>query len=208
MLARVMARPLRIEFAGATYRVMAPGNQGRAIFLDDRDRRRFLETVEEACGKTGWRIHAYLVMGNHYHLLVEMPEANLVSGMKWLQGTYTHGVIALAGRASANGPLHQRQRRGAKNGVGRAASVPKSQCQTGAFGRAGGDTQCTNTNFLGLTFLRWAASIRASRDRAGTYGRAGGDKMNGYQFPRTDPFNYEFRPDCRTQMMPSQSEEC
>jgi REP element-mobilizing transposase RayT len=84
-----MARPLRIEYAGAVYHVMARGNQGQAIFRDERDRLRFLETLGEACAKTGWRIHAYVLMGNHYHLLVETPEGNLVKGMKWLQGTYT-----------------------------------------------------------------------------------------------------------------------
>ena len=84
-----MARPLRVEYAGAAYHVMARGNQGDAIFQDDRDRRRFLETLAEACEKTGWRIHAYVLMANHYHLLVETPEANMVAGMKWLQGTYT-----------------------------------------------------------------------------------------------------------------------
>ena len=84
-----MARPLRVEYAGAAYHVMARGNRGAAIFQDDRDRTRFLETLAEACEKTGWRIHAYVLMGNHYHLLVETPEANLVAGMKWLQGTYT-----------------------------------------------------------------------------------------------------------------------
>jgi len=84
-----MARPLRIEYAGAVYHVMARGNQGQAIFRDDKDRGRFLETLGEACEKTGWRVHAYVLMGNHYHLLVETPEGNLVAGMKWLQGTYT-----------------------------------------------------------------------------------------------------------------------
>jgi len=84
-----MARPLRIEYPGATYHVMARGNQGRPIFEDDLDRRRFLETLGEACAKSGWRIHAWVLMGNHYHLLVETPEANLVAGMQWLQGTYT-----------------------------------------------------------------------------------------------------------------------
>jgi REP element-mobilizing transposase RayT len=84
-----MPRPLRIEYPGAAYHVMARGNQGRAIFEDDKDRQRFLETLGEACEKTGWRVHAYVLMGNHYHLLVETPEANLVAGMKWLQGTYT-----------------------------------------------------------------------------------------------------------------------
>ena len=54
-----------------------------------QDRKLFLETLGEACQKTGWRIHAYVLMGNHYHLLVETPEPNLVAGMKWLQGAYT-----------------------------------------------------------------------------------------------------------------------
>ena len=84
-----MARPLRIEYVGAVYHVMARGNQGQPIFRDDKDRRRFLETLGEAAEKTGWRIHAYVLMGNHYHLLVETPEGNLVAGMKWLQGAYT-----------------------------------------------------------------------------------------------------------------------
>jgi REP element-mobilizing transposase RayT len=87
--AQIMARPLRIEYPGAAYHVIARGNQGRPIFEDDKDRERFLETLGEACGKTGWRIHAWVLMGNHYHLLIETPEANLVTGMKWLQGTYT-----------------------------------------------------------------------------------------------------------------------
>jgi putative transposase len=59
------------------------------IFRDDRDRIRLLETLGEACEKTGWRIHAYVLMFNHYHLLLEAPQPNLVAGMKWLQGTYT-----------------------------------------------------------------------------------------------------------------------
>jgi len=84
-----MARPLRIEYPGAVYHVMARGNQGEPIFGDNQDRRCFLETLGEACEKTGWRVHAYVLMGNHYHLLVETPEGNLVAGMKWLQSTYT-----------------------------------------------------------------------------------------------------------------------
>ena len=59
------------------------------MFLDNRDREVFLKTLGEACEKTGWRIHAYVLMPNHYHLLVETPEANLVKGMSWLQGTFT-----------------------------------------------------------------------------------------------------------------------
>jgi putative transposase len=84
-----MARKIRIEYAGAAYHVMARGNQGESVFADDRDRRTWLATLAEACEKTGWRIHAYVLMSNHYHLLLETPEANLVAGMKWLQSTYT-----------------------------------------------------------------------------------------------------------------------
>ena len=84
-----MARKIRIEYAGAAYHVMARGNQGRAIYADERDRKLWLATLGEACEKTGWRLHACVMMNNHYHLLLETPEANLVAGMKWLQGTYT-----------------------------------------------------------------------------------------------------------------------
>src|SRR5882724_5993411 len=84
-----MARPIRIQYPGAVYHVMARGNHGQVVFGDDTDRKLLLGTLGEACEKTGWRIHAYVLMGNHYHLLVETPEPNLVAGMKWLQGTYT-----------------------------------------------------------------------------------------------------------------------
>lgn len=84
-----MARQLRIEFPGAFYHVMARGDRREPIFADDDDRRRFLSTLAEACESTGWVIHAYVLMGNHYHLLIETPEPNLVRGMTWLQGTYT-----------------------------------------------------------------------------------------------------------------------
>lgn len=94
-----MARKLRIEYGGATYHVMARGNQGRDIYADDGDRKLWLRTLTQACEKTGWRIHAWVMMGNHYHLLLETPEPNLVAAMKWFQGTYTqrynarHGVF-------------------------------------------------------------------------------------------------------------------
>ncbi|SPE61706.1 hypothetical protein SBV1_740039 [Verrucomicrobia bacterium] len=84
-----MARALRIEYPGAIYHVMARGNQGQKIYADDGDRKLWLSTLGQAWRRTGWPIHAFVLMGNHYHLLLETPEANLVSGMKWLQGTYT-----------------------------------------------------------------------------------------------------------------------
>ena len=84
-----MARPIRIQYPGAVYHVMARGNHGQKIFADDADRKTFLSALAEACAKTGWRIHAYVLMANHYHLLLQTPEPNLVDGMKWLQGVYT-----------------------------------------------------------------------------------------------------------------------
>jgi putative transposase len=84
-----MARRPRIEFAGAVYHVMSRGNRGETIFHDDDDRRQFLHCLDETCERTGWKIHAYVLMANHYHFLLETPEPNLVVGMKWLQGTYT-----------------------------------------------------------------------------------------------------------------------
>ena len=84
-----MGRNPRIEFGGAVYHVMSRGNRQEPVFLDDTDCRVFIDALEEACGRCGWRIHAFALMGNHYHLLLETPEANLVDGMRWLQGTYT-----------------------------------------------------------------------------------------------------------------------
>jgi REP element-mobilizing transposase RayT len=68
---------------------MARGNHGQSIYKDDKDRRCFTETLAEACEKTGWKVHAYVLMANHYHLLITTPEPNLSDGMKWLQGTCT-----------------------------------------------------------------------------------------------------------------------
>ena len=84
-----MARQIRIEYPGAMYHVMARGNRRERIYLDDGDRVEFLKSVGDASGMTGWRIHAWVLMSNHYHLLIETPEANLVAGMKWLQNAYT-----------------------------------------------------------------------------------------------------------------------
>jgi len=84
-----MPRKPRIEYPGAIYHVMSRGNRQEPICLDDRDCGTFVDTLDEACAKTGWLVHAFVLMGNHYHLLLETPEANLVAGMKWLQGTYT-----------------------------------------------------------------------------------------------------------------------
>ena len=81
-----MARPLGIEFGGAIYHVMARGNQGQRICVDDRDRDMWLATVREAWRRTAWRIHAWVLMSNHYHLLLETPEPNLASPRSGLKG--------------------------------------------------------------------------------------------------------------------------
>ncbi len=84
-----MPRRPRIEYAGAMYHVMSRGNRGCAVYQDDQDREIFLKTLSQGCSKTGWVIHAYVLMGTHFHILLETPEANLVVGMQWLQSTYT-----------------------------------------------------------------------------------------------------------------------
>lgn len=84
-----MARQLRIQYEGAIYHLMNRGDRREEIFRDDVDRKRFLEALEGVCQKTGWQVHAYCLMSNHFHLVVETPRANLVEGMKWLLGTYT-----------------------------------------------------------------------------------------------------------------------
>ena len=84
-----MARKLRLEYEGAIYHVMNRGDRREDIFQDDRDRELFLETLGQAAQKTGWQVHAYCLMNNHFHLVLETPNANLVAGMKWFLGTYT-----------------------------------------------------------------------------------------------------------------------
>ena len=84
-----MARPLRFQYAGAAYHVMARGDGGKAVFEEDKDRFDFIDRLGNVCGSHGWRIHAWVLMGNHFHLLVETPEPNLVTGMKTLLGGFS-----------------------------------------------------------------------------------------------------------------------
>jgi REP-associated tyrosine transposase len=84
-----MPRPLRIQYTGARYHVMSRGDRREAIFYDDADRMEFVKTLGQACQKTGWQVHAYCLMNNHFHVVLETPQPNLAAGMKWLLGTYT-----------------------------------------------------------------------------------------------------------------------
>lgn len=94
-----MARPLRIELAGGLYHVTSRGDRREDIYLDDGDRLGWLDTLAEVCSRFNWRCHAYCLMSNHYHVVVETPEANLSRGMRQLNGVYTqrfnrrHGMV-------------------------------------------------------------------------------------------------------------------
>jgi REP element-mobilizing transposase RayT len=84
-----MARPLRIEFAGALYHVTARGNAREDVYGDDADRQQFLTLLQNTVKRYDWHCHAYCLMDNHYHLLIETSSPTLSKGMKYLNGTYT-----------------------------------------------------------------------------------------------------------------------
>ena len=108
-----MPRALRHQYPGAVYHIMARGDGGKVIFESDEDRKSFLFRLAQVCGSHGWRVHAWVLMGNHFHLLLETPEPNLVTGMKYLLGTFSQGWNA---RRSRRGHVFQ----------GRYKSVPVS----------------------------------------------------------------------------------
>lgn len=112
-----MSRPVRIEFPGAVYHVTSrSGNNGRNsqnqnstqdsqnVFKDDEDRAVFLNVLENVVDRFGWLLHSYVLMDDHYHLVVEIPEANLSRGMRQLNGVYTQHVNR---RHGLEGPVFQ-----------------------------------------------------------------------------------------------------
>src|SRR5512142_907392 len=84
-----MARPLRLEFAGALYHVTSRGDGQEDVFTSDNDRAVFLDVLGQVCERFNWTVHAYCLMGNHYHLVLETPDGNLAKGMRQLNGVYT-----------------------------------------------------------------------------------------------------------------------
>lgn len=92
-----MARPIRLEFPDAIYHVTTRGNGGEDIFIDDQDRQQFLTVLGEVVFRAGWIVHAYVLMDNHYHLLIETPHGNLSRGMRQLNGVYTQRFNSLHG---------------------------------------------------------------------------------------------------------------
>jgi REP element-mobilizing transposase RayT len=92
-----MARKLRLEFPGAIYHVINRGNYRADIFRSEGAKLAFEGCLFEACAKSGWVLHAFVLMSNHYHLALETPEGNLVAGMQWLQATFANRFNRLRG---------------------------------------------------------------------------------------------------------------
>ena len=94
-----MARPLRLEFAGAVYHVTSRGDRREDIYLDDEDRQEWIGVLSHVCDRFNWVVHSFCQMTNHYHLLVETVDGNLSAGMRQLNGLYTqrfnrrHGMV-------------------------------------------------------------------------------------------------------------------
>ncbi len=84
-----MSRPLRIEYAGAIYHVTSRGDRREEIYLDEEDREIWLDVIARVCERYNWRCHAWCMMDNHYHIVVETVEGNLSKGMRQLNGVYT-----------------------------------------------------------------------------------------------------------------------
>jgi REP element-mobilizing transposase RayT len=87
-----MSRPLRLELAGGLYHVTSRGDRREDIYADDTDRLTWLDVLSQCCERFNWAIHAWCQMRNHYHIVVETPEANLSAGMRQLNGVYTQKV--------------------------------------------------------------------------------------------------------------------
>ena len=93
-----MARPLRIEYAGAVYHVTSRGNARKKIFADNQDREIFIATLSAVVKRYNWFCHAYCLMDNHYHLMIETPDANLSKGIRLINGIYTQRYNIRHGR--------------------------------------------------------------------------------------------------------------
>lgn len=110
-----MARPLRIEVAGGLYHVTARGDRREDIYADETDRLHWLSIFGDVCDRFNWRCHGYCLMTNHYHLVVETPEANLSRGMRQLNGVYTqtfnrrHGLVGHLFQGRFKGILVERE---------------------------------------------------------------------------------------------------
>ncbi|MDN3514963.1 MAG: transposase [Candidatus Brocadia sp.] len=85
-----MSRPWRIEFEGAHYHILSRGNEQRNIFRDNNDRMLFLDILGKTSERFEVEVYAYVLMDNHYHLLLKTNKPNISQSMQWLGTTYTH----------------------------------------------------------------------------------------------------------------------
>jgi len=100
-----MARPLRIELSGGLYHITARGDRREDIYFDTADRLAWLKLLAQVCERFNWVCHAYCLMTNHYHLVVETPEGNLAQGMRQLNGVYTQYVNRTHRRGKPRGQV-------------------------------------------------------------------------------------------------------
>ena len=112
-----MPRPIRPQRPGAVYHVTMRGNNRGDIFFVDDDRDRFLQALSTVRHRCGWKIHAYCLMTNHYHLLIQTPSPNIAEGMQWLNSAYAHQTNTLYGRI---GHVFQRRYARCRSHGGRA----------------------------------------------------------------------------------------
>ena len=123
-----MPRKIRVEYPGAIYHIMSRGDRREDIFHDDVDRHDFMKTVGEACLKADFQIHAYCLMPNHFHLVLETPNANHVAGMRWLLSSYT---LRLNHRRKLTGHVFSGRYKailvdGSGNGPSAARAIPRN----------------------------------------------------------------------------------
>ena len=188
-----MARPLRIEFAGALYHVTSRGDGREDIYTGDHDREVWLEILGQVSERFNWTIHAYCQMGNHYHLLVETPDGNLAKGMRQLNGVYTQrfNQTPQPGRSRLSGSLQGHP--GAERGLP-AGALPLCRAQPGTCPHGANGTR------LGVEQLpghgRYGARARMVGDRLDT-GRVRGNAcrtrnprtVGSSQTARTNPLH-------------------
>ncbi len=173
-----MARPLRLEFAGALYHVTSRGDGQEAIYHADGDRRMFLDLLGAVRERFNWTVHAYCLMTNHYHLLVETPNANLSKGMRQLNGVYTQHLrnqVFLGSEAFTESMRRRipkdrdlrelpqaRQRPPAKSLDDYVRENPERNDAIAAAYRSGGYTLWDIGDFFGLHYSRISKIIQAA----------------------------------------------
>jgi len=129
-----MARKLRLEYPGPIYHVINRGNYRTGVFATAGAKAAFEKCLFEASAKSGWVLHAFVVMRNHYHLALETPTGNLVTGMQWLQATFANRFNRLRGE---RGHLFQGRYKAllVEEGGSAGAGVPLPAFESGAGGR-------------------------------------------------------------------------